>query len=192
MICCDPLREETAEKTYPNVKHIINRIAYNFYNQCGGDLDEYISTANFCFVRSFNKWNPECGSSYSTFLHMIINYGLRDILRYNKKKFRNRFIPMSMFTDQNKNEEERYFDIEDPTRSKCHMIDLFESLSSEAQFVLNLLFEDFFYHRKDNNFKKGSSWRGLQTELRAILRDDFSWDKKKINNIFAEIKEAII
>lgn len=75
------LRRDILAETYEDVKQLIFRTVWDFYEIHGGCVDDLISQANLIFIFSFDDYDSSKGTKFTTWLVFKIKRGLIDYLR---------------------------------------------------------------------------------------------------------------
>lgn len=169
----------TAADVYPTIAPTLDRLAYQFHRQHGGDIEELRAEANVHFVRAYHSYDPSHGTALATWVHTKVVGGLLDTARKRMRKLRG----------------SRRHSLNDvspiPERRRNRIRSLLFELSEDARQVIeaildpqdDLRFAVELCHGEDSPYS-------YRAHLVGYLRDS-GWTYKKIVRTFQEIREAL-
>lgn len=168
------------EKARLMEKHLgqIRKIAWNFHNTTGIDVEELISEGCLYFLKDFDKYDPE-KAALSTYTHWVVTNGLKNYLRkcaQNKATaYDDEIMELIPFEGTN---AETLLENEDT------LADILRALSPKALEVVSIVLgnpDEFF----GMTAKKA---RGL---IQRKLREDMGWKWADIWDSIREVKMVV-
>lgn len=76
------------EQDYLHVQGLLRQAAWTHVRTYGGDAEEAFSDANLEFLRAHEKFDPQRGVPYHTYISRIVRFGLLDRTRSKLRKLR--------------------------------------------------------------------------------------------------------
>lgn len=157
------------ETEFGDLEKLVYKLVHSFCRKTGTAFDEALSEAGTLFCKHYETYNGS--TQLSTWMYWKIRCGLIDSWRAKQrqaKRFQTGLLPEKSTID---NEP---FSWEDWCRE----------LSLDAEVVVELLTETFSdVDNAPTNAKKRSCLRGILLS--------WGWSRKRIREVFAEIKEAL-
>lgn len=160
------------EQRYCSVEKLILKTCRDFSTQFGMNIEDAVSEAHEIFVVSCDKFDPNRGAKFSTYIRNTIWFRLMDQQRKIYK--RNELLPRdhSEVLNEIRSSEITKFDFDD--------FIAIMNLSNDAIIVIKLCLSNRF----DSSMRKG------QQQIRKVLMDR-GWTSPRCTIIFKEINNAI-
>lgn len=163
------MTEEQALKKYNLMLH---KIAWNFHNTTGVDVDDLFSEANLAFLHAFRTWDPKKGE-LGTRIWVMVTNRLKSYLRKQSSKV----LPVIDMDD---------LVFEDPrheVEAKESFDEILSSLSEEARDLVQIV----LYSPGDFMRESARATRGALT--RFLRQND--WPVEKIARCYREVKGVL-
>ncbi|NCC56375.1 MAG: sigma-70 family RNA polymerase sigma factor [Synergistales bacterium] len=160
-------------------KHIgqIRKIAWNFHNTTGVDVEELISEGCLAFVKDLEKYDPE-KAALSTYTHWVVTSHLKNYLRKCSQNrataYDDEIMELIPFEGTN---AEQYLENEDT------LADILRALSPKGFEVVDMVLsnpEDFL----------GITSRGARGKIQGKLRA-MGWKWNDIWDSIREVKQVV-
>lgn len=171
-------KEEALEK----FRRLIFQQAWKYHRRSGVPYEEILSEGYLCFCEALNRYQPERGA-FSTFLWTSLSNSLNDFISRWHKLTRDESLPTHVICS-----EGSHCTLPD---NQLHYQDLYKSLSSEAQAIIDIVInspQDFLHNLPSTKHQlTPKSVRGAL--FRHLRRQAWSWPR--IWKGMREIKEVI-
>lgn len=194
------------ESTYQDVQETVVKLARALKKRYGGDVDEYLSDANYLFMQACKGHNPDKGNFKSRLVFVIYN-GIKDRVRQQSK--RNKLLHR-IHTSQRRNRKtfgedfNQWLDSNYTTHQQKHCVnlnelpeqanqkiwDMMEEMSEDATTVLRAIIDppvDVIVDAGRDNLDKPDT---IQNAVVKYLRE-LGWCLERIVESFDEIRRAL-
>lgn len=165
------------DETYQDVRLLISKMCNDFVRRFGGDFEELVSTANEVYVDAHQTWQP--GSAPFTNYLCICIY--RRLIGDWKKARRLRVDSLTEPEGGQQQVVDKFFDF--------NRDELYEQLSEEARFVVQLAFSP-----PDDLggmiARKGGKMLHYSSTIKEYLRE-MGWSRAAIRDAWMEVQEIL-
>jgi RNA polymerase sigma factor (sigma-70 family) len=169
------LRRNVLEESYIDYKDLVYKMAWKFWNTCGGDFDDLVQEANQIFILAMDSYDPTKGTKFSTWLYINLRGGLLDYLKERNNR------PQVQY-------DEKYHDIK-KHNGNGKLVDFIDELGTNTREIIALILDPPPMLTKTALKKQKPKIN--KRILYNFLRDCWGWDIPQILAVFKEIETGM-
>lgn len=177
----DLLVREALEETFSDVEKLIYHLVHRFIRTYGGEFDEILSEAYFCFMKAYKEWDPKRGP-FIKYLYYLTWMQLMTITTksYKQKQKQIQLEYISMSTEKTTLPPNHF--LEGFGEDALRIINLLKDLPTDLARMF--MEEDMF---RDIDMRSAESRKNT---LKTYLGQT-GWSPKRIKFAFADIQEQL-